>query len=175
MGSDFKDLYGDWEPKEDRPRPDDDPLAGEPENRTPRTLQEKEVKVLGVFEHADTSVTGAPQTFILFQDNRGRKVPIFIGRFEALAISMALEGEEIDRPMTYDLIRILIERLGATVDRVIVDDLWSDVFYAKLCLTRDGEPIDIDCRPSDAVNIALRFHAPIYMAESVIESIEQKF
>jgi bifunctional DNase/RNase len=174
VGDEFKDLFGDWEPREGRPS-GEDPLAGEPENRTPRSLNEKEVRVLGVFEHAAAGDPVSAQTFVLFQDNLGRKVPIFIGRFEALAISMALEGEEIDRPMTYDLLKVLIERLGAKVERVVIDDLWQDIFYAKVTVAKNGDIHDVDCRPSDAVNIALRFRAPIYMAESVIESIEQKY
>ena len=172
MSSDFKDLFGDWEPREPR-RPEGDG-EGEPENRQPRSLNEKEVKVLGVFEHADAN-TGAGQTFVLLQDNMGRKVPIFIGRFEAFAISMAMENEEVDRPMTYDLLKVLLERLGANIDRVIIDDLWQDIFYAKLSVAKNGDILDIDCRPSDAVNIALRFRAPIYMAEAVIEAIDQKY
>lgn len=175
MAGDFKDLFGDWEPgRERRPEGGEDPLAGEPENRGPRRLNEKEVKVLGVFAHADPAA-GTQQTFVLLQDNMGRKVPIFIGQFEAFAISMAMENEEVDRPMTYDLMKALLDRLGATVDRVVIDDLWQDIFYAKLSVTRNGDVYDIDCRPSDAVNIAIRFRAPIYMAENVIESIEQKF
>lgn len=178
MGNEFKDLFGDWEPRDEQGNPlgdNDDALAGEPENRMPRALNEKEVKVLGVFEHTDPSPGGVNQTFVLFQDNLGRKVPIFIGRFEAYAITMAMEGEELDRPMTYELLKSIVERLGATVERVIIDDLWHDIFYAKLTLNRNGDTYEIDCRPSDAVNIALRCHAPIYMAESVIEAIEQKF
>lgn len=177
MAGDFKDLFGDWEPREGRRRPGDEPYQGEPENRAPRPLNEKEVKVLGVFEHADPNIPGpgASQIFVLLQDNMGRKIPIFIGRFEALAISMAMEGEEVDRPMTYDLVKVLIERLGANVERVVIDDLWQDIFYAKVTVAKNGDLHDIDCRPSDALNIALRFRAPIYMAEEVIESVEQKF
>jgi bifunctional DNase/RNase len=172
--NEFRDLFGDWDPrKEDASRGDD--FFGEPENRGPRALNEKEVKVLGVFEHSESGAGVSPQTFVLLQDNQGRRVPIWIGRFEAFAISMAIEGEQLDRPMTHDLIRILLERLGANVERIIIDDLWQDTFYAKISLTRDGETLEVDCRPSDAVAIALRFRAPIYMAESVIESVEQKF
>jgi hypothetical protein len=173
VGHDFKDLFGDWEPGAERP--DEGPLEGEPENRQPRPLNEKEVKVVGVYEQAETVIPGMAQTFVLLQDNLGRKVPIWVGRFEALAISMAIEGERFDRPMTHDLIKNLLDRLGITVDRVIIDDLWQDTFYAKLILLRQNDLIEVDCRPSDAVAVALRTGAPIYMAESVIETVEQKF
>ncbi len=175
MGHEFKDLFGDWDPREGRPSEGDDPLSGEPENRVPRSLNEKEVKVLGVFEHSDASGAGNGQTFVLLQDNMGRKVPIFIGRFEAFAISMSMESEEVDRPMTYDLLHGILDRIGANVERVVIDDLWQDIFYAKLTITHGTESYEIDCRPSDAVNIALRSRAPIYMAEAVIESVDQKY
>lgn len=173
MANEFKDLFPEGEPRSERRSPEDDPLFGEPENRIPRTISEKEVKVLGVFEAADPTL-GVGNTFIMFQDNMGRRVPIFVGKFEAYAVSMAIEREEVDRPMTYDLLKNIIERLGGTVERAVIDDLWQDIFYAKITVTRGSESQDIDCRPSDAVNIATRFRAPIYMAEQVIEAIEQK-
>ena len=174
MGDEFKNLFGDWEPGDER-RPPDDALTGEPENRAPRALNEKEVKVLGVYEHAEPGAGGSIQTFVLLQDNQGRKVPIWIGRYEAFAISMAMEGEEAERPMTHDLLKIILDRLGGHVERAIIDDLWQETFYAKLTVARNGDIVDIDCRPSDAVAIALRARAPIYMAEDVIESVEQRF
>jgi uncharacterized protein len=173
VGQDFKDIFGDWEP----PRGGDErseERAGEPENAGPRELREKQVSVVGVFEHPDPSVAGNAQTFVLLQDNRGRKVPIWIGKYEAVAISMAIEGEQFDRPMTHDLLKIMVDRLGAEVDRVVIDDLWQDTFYAKLTLMRDGAAIEIDCRPSDALALAVRAKAPIYIAEAVIEGTEQK-
>jgi len=170
--NEFKDLFGDWEPGKER-RPLDEGGLGEMENLQPRALNEKEVKVLGVYEHAEPGLGGATQTFVLLQDNQGRRVPIWIGRFEAFAISMAMEGEELDRPMPYDLMKLILERLGASVERVVIDDLWQDTFYAKLTVARNGDAYEIDCRPSDAVNIALRTRAPIYMAEAVIESIQR--
>jgi hypothetical protein len=176
VGNEFKDLFGDWEPRDEGRPLNGEEFVPEPENRVPRALNEKEVKVLGVFEHAaEPGLTAGPQTFVLLQDNHGRKVPIWIGRYEAFAISSALEGEQFDRPMTHDLIKLVIEKLGAEVERIIIDDLWQDTFYAKLVVSLNGNTIEIDCRPSDAVAVALRTRAPIYMAESVIDSVEQKF
>jgi uncharacterized protein len=175
VGHDFKDIFGDWDPKEELKGPGEAAPTGEPENRGPRTLNEKEMTVVGVFEHAETGGTAGAQTFVLLQDSRSRKVPIWIGRFEAFAISMAVEGEEFDRPMTHDLLKVILDRLGGEVERIVIDDLWQDTFYAKLTISRKGETHEIDCRPSDAVALALRTKAPIFMAESVIESVEQKF
>jgi uncharacterized protein len=168
--NDFKDLFGEWDPGEGTRTPRGEPPA-EIENRVPRALNEKEVKVLGVYERPGASVSGSGQTFVVLQDNRNRKVCIYIGRMEAIAISQTVEGEETERPLTYDLLMLIIEKLGGTVDRVIVDDIWQDTFYAKVSVNgKDGATFDIDCRPSDAINIALRARSPIYMAEAVIEA-----
>ncbi len=162
MSEDFKELFDDWDDEE---RTEEDSEE--------RRLDEKEVSVVGVFEHGDLTEHGGPsQTFVLLQDRRERKVPIWIGRYEALAISTALHDERLDRPMTHDLIRIIFDRIGATVDHVIVDDLWQDTFYAKLCLTVNDQTYEIDCRPSDAIAIAVRTKSPIYVAESVFRSVE---
>ena len=186
MPGDFDKLFGDdWQPSEfdaestrlpsfRGPSPEDGPSTegntSEVENRAPRALNEKEVKVMGVYMHQDQSLP-SPQHFVLLRDNRGRRVPIWVGQFEAWAISFALEGEAPDRPFTHDLIKILLDRLDANVERVIIDDLWNETFYAKIGLTRPGgEALEIDARPSDAIAIALRSRAPIYMAESVLEA-----
>lgn len=86
---------------------------------------------------------------------------------------MALEGDVPDRPMTHDLLKNVIERMGGSVERIIVDDLWQSTFYAKITIVRNGESLEIDSRPSDAIALALRVHAPIYVAEPVFESISE--
>ena len=169
MGHDFKDLFGDWEPGEE-PRPE---AVGETENRKPHALNEKEAKVAGVFVRPTPGI-GPDQTFVMLEDNHGRKVPIFIGRFEASFILQAMDGDTVDRPQTYDLTMLIVEKLGATIERAVIDDIWQSTFYAKLTLTRDGVSSDIDCRPSDAINLALRARAPIYVAEAVIEASQDE-
>jgi len=157
----------------DEKQPDRDPqdprdyiYGSEQENRQPRDLREKEVKVLGVFEPADQPP--GTQAFVALRDNQGRTIQIWIGLFEATSISVALRREGLVRPLTHDLIRSLLERLGATVERVIIDDLWQSTFYAKLCLRRNGDSVEVDCRPSDAIAISLRYDAPIWVAEDVL-------
>ncbi|MDH7482413.1 MAG: bifunctional nuclease family protein [Armatimonadota bacterium] len=146
-------------------------FEGEPppeiENKQPRTLDEKEVKVVGVYEHIEQGMP--PAAFVLLRDNSGRQVLIYIGRFEAYAISVALEGATLDRPMTHDLMKNILDRLGGKVDRITIDDLWQDTYYAKITVSTNGNFIDIDARPSDAIALALRAKAPIYMAESVLQ------
>ncbi|NUL81496.1 MAG: bifunctional nuclease family protein [Armatimonadetes bacterium] len=133
--------------------------------------KEVEVKVVGVFEHAEPA--GAPHTFVVLRDHKGRQVPISIGRTEAYAISLGLSGEASERPLTHDLLRNILERLDVNIDRIVVDDLWRDTFYAKIYLVVEGEEIEIDSRPSDAIALAIRFRCPIYMSDDVIASIQR--
>ncbi|HPP76144.1 MAG TPA: bifunctional nuclease family protein [Armatimonadota bacterium] len=133
-----------------------------------KRLDEKEVKVVGVYEHQD-SITAQPAAFVLLRDNQGRSVLIWIGRPEAYSISVALEGASMDRPMTHDLMKNIIQRLGGTVDRIVIDDLWHETYYAKVHIVINGSVVEIDSRPSDAIALGLRTKAPIYMAESVLE------
>jgi len=132
------------------------------EARRNRDLHEKEVKVVGVYEHT----RGA---FVLLRDARNRAMPIWIGQAEALSISIAVEAQPTPRPLTHDLVKILLDKLGATVDAVLVDDLYNNTYYAKLSLRVNGKVLDIDCRPSDAIAVALRARVPIYVADHVLE------
>jgi bifunctional DNase/RNase len=174
VGNDFKDLFGDWRPDDEgRNSPEGVP---EPENRGRRALNEKEVKVVNVYEGIYESPAGpaasASTTFVLLRDNLGREFRIFVLRDVAYAISMAIENEAPDRPFTHDLMKTMLERLGATVDRITIDDLWQDTFYAKISIVRNNETLEIDARPSDAIAISLRFRAPIYVAESVLDAAQ---
>ena len=174
MGSEFKDLFGDWEPSGDNSPFNGDAPSEEIENRLPRDLQEKEVKVVGVFEHTAIGDNSSAQTFVLVQDVNNRQVLIFIGRYEAFAISMALEGDTPERPMTHDLFQIILNRIGARIERVIIDDIWENTFYAKLFITQGNKQYEVDCRPSDAIALAIRSKAPIMMAEAVIAASHQE-
>jgi bifunctional DNase/RNase len=135
--------------------------------------RELEVRITGVYERQEP---GQPRyTLVELRDNYGRRVPILIGQFEAYSIALALHGTVPQRPLTHDLMRNILDRLGARVERVVIDDLWRETFYAKIFLTvrknlEDEQEIEIDARPSDAIAIALRFNAPIYMTEAVLEA-----
>ena len=176
MGNDFKDLFGDWRPDEEGRGHDADSRA-EPENRTRRALNEKEVKIVNVYEAVPDGPAGQPlqhTTFVLLRDNRGRELRIYVLRDVALAISLALESEPPDRPFTHDLMKNILDRLETSVERVTIDDLWQETFYARITLDHKGETLDIDARPSDAIALALRFKAPIYVAEAVLETTTQE-
>lgn len=97
-------------------------------------------------------------------------MPIWVGFFEAKAISDEIEKLAAPRPMTHDLARNLIRHLNGELERVVITELKDDTFFAVLWLRQGGEPVVIDARPSDAVALALRADCPIYVAEKVMQS-----
>ena len=107
---------------------------------------------------------------VLLKEVHGdRHLPIWIGPFEAEAIAMALQGMTPARPLPYDLLRTVINELGAEIREVAVTDLSQEIFYARIVLTVNGRTIEIDSRPSDAIALAVRAKVPIYVDESVME------
>ena len=96
-------------------------------------------------------------------------VPIWIGLLEATSIASALQKIKFDRPMTHDLFKNFAEHMNVQVLRVEICDLIGSTYFAKIYFTSDGGDFDMDSRPSDAIAIALRFDAPIYLDDKVIE------
>lgn len=96
-------------------------------------------------------------------------LPIWIGLIEASSIATELEKIELSRPMTHDLMKNLLTLVGATVDKVEITDLTDNTFFAQICVTHNGQSHVLDCRPSDALAIALRTQAPIFVNKKVIE------
>jgi bifunctional DNase/RNase len=112
-------------------------------------------------------ITNMP--IIILKDAEDRKaLPIWVGIFEANAIALELEKIVTPRPMTHDLIKNILDHLGATVQQIIINDLKDNTFYAVIEISVNGNRITIDSRPSDAIAIALRVSAPIFVAEEVI-------
>jgi len=97
-------------------------------------------------------------------------MPIWVGIFEANAIASEIEKVSTSRPMTHDLTRNLVHYLKATLERVVINELRDDTFFATLWLRQEEEPIAVDARPSDAIALALRADCPIFVSEQVIES-----
>ncbi|MBX3119337.1 MAG: bifunctional nuclease family protein [Fimbriimonadaceae bacterium] len=124
-----------------------------------------QVQIDGVFA---SETNGQTTRFVLVTDGR-RRLPIVIGPFEAQAISLPLDGAVPDRPMTHDLFKTIVDRVGGDVDRVVIDDLWNAIYYAKVYLKVSKDEFEIDARPSDAIAIAVRFDAPIYVAEGILD------
>ncbi len=108
---------------------------------------------------------------VILRDKDGtRTLPIWVGMFEANAIALQIENISTPRPMTHDLLRNVIQDLKATVEKVVVCDLQDGTFYALIYLLTHGEVLAIDSRPSDAIALALRTRAPIFVEEAVIDS-----
>jgi hypothetical protein len=117
--------------------------------------------------------TADPQVIVLKEVNGERSFPILIGISEAIAIDRKIKGYEPARPLTHDLLANVITSLGAKVERVEVCGLHDNTFYAKLVVTRDGETVEVDSRPSDAVALAVRLESPIFVAEEVLNEVCQ--
>jgi bifunctional DNase/RNase len=116
------------------------------------------------------------QPIVLLKTADGNKfLPIWIGHPEAAAILMKLQSQAPPRPMTHDLLSDILEQLGATISRITVTELRENTFFAQITVTQDGNEIEIDSRPSDAIALAIRAEAPIYAADRVIEESAIEF
>lgn len=99
-------------------------------------------------------------------------LPIWVGVFEANAIALQLEKVSTPRPMTHDLLKSIIEHVQGEVKRIVINDLRESTFYALIQVLQQGRLIDIDARPSDAIAIALRTDAPIFVEQSVLDQAQ---
>jgi len=106
---------------------------------------------------------------ILKSEDGDQAIPIWIGLLEATSIASALKNIKFDRPMTHDLFKNLIESMDMEVSKVEVCDLKDNTFFAKIYFTSQEKNFSMDARPSDAIAIALRFRAPIYVDDKIIE------
>lgn len=112
------------------------------------------------------------QVFLLEEKDGTRSFPILIGPGEAHAAEDAVRKRKTPRPMTHDLVLNVVEGLGAKVDGVLIDSLADDIFHGKLLLrTADGKHVKIDSRPSDAIVLACKAQAPIFVSEEVLEQV----
>jgi hypothetical protein len=121
-----------------------------------------EVRTVAFDEGANAPVV------VLHDAQRGRALPIWVGPFEAQAIAMEMEGANGARPLTHDLMKTIVERLDAKLDRVVIDDLREHTYFATIHLKADGGEVRIDSRPSDAIALALRFDRPILVNGSLL-------
>jgi bifunctional DNase/RNase len=113
-------------------------------------------------------ITNTP--IVILRDKEGQKVlPIWVGIFEANAIALQIENIATPRPMTHDLLRNVIHDLKASVEKIVVCDLQENTFYALIYLGLNGDTVAIDARPSDAIALALRTRAPIFVEDTVID------
>jgi bifunctional DNase/RNase len=124
-----------------------------------------EVKI----ESIRVSLMSQYRVVILKDAESNRYLPIWIGPYEADAITIHLQDVQVPRPLTHDLIIKVIDELGAKVERVIVSDLHNDTFYARIILTVSGKEVSIDARPSDAIAVAVRAECSIYVEDDVMD------
>ena len=127
---------------------------------------EVEMKIRGLMMDP---VTNMP--IVVLKDVGGNSIlPIWVGIYEANAIALEIEKVSTPRPMTHDLIKILLLGLGTGIRKVVVSELREDTFYAVIWLDKDGDLISVDSRPSDALALALRLDCPIYVDDSVLKT-----
>ena len=114
-------------------------------------------------------ITNMP--IVILKDKEGDRVlPIWVGVFEANAIALQIENISTPRPMTHDLLRNILSEIEADVQRIVVCELKENTFYAMIYLNREGQTMAVDARPSDAIALALRTKAPIFVEDDVVES-----
>jgi uncharacterized protein len=113
------------------------------------------------------------QLIVLKEKNGERFLPIVIGLNEIAAIRSKIKGDNPPRPITHDLLYSVITGLGGRIDRILIDKLQNNVFYAKIALkAADGQEKIIDARPSDSIALAVRAHVPVFVDESVLKQTE---
>ncbi|MBS4036225.1 MAG: bifunctional nuclease family protein [Ignavibacterium sp.] len=130
-------------------------------------MQKIQCEILGL---STSPATGGAYAILLKEVNGVRRLPIIIGAFEAQAIALEIEGIKPPRPLTHDLLKQLVDNLGATVLEIIVDELRENTFYAKIILDVSGLTNEIDARPSDAIALAVRADAPIFVSDQVMDT-----
>ncbi|HVG07593.1 MAG TPA: bifunctional nuclease family protein [Thermoanaerobaculia bacterium] len=130
--------------------------------------QELKVEIRGLMLDPSSNVP-----IVILRDTQSQLfLPIWIGVFEANAIALRIEGVEPPRPMTHDLLRLMLEQLGARVEKIVISDLKESTFFAVIHVQQDGRSVNIDARPSDAIALALRADAPIFVLRSVLDKAQ---
>lgn len=122
-----------------------------------------------VIDSIRVSLMSQHRVIILKDVNSDRFLSIWIGPYEAEAITVSLQELEVSRPLTHDLLRNLLVALGVQVKQVNIIELRDDVFHANIILIVDGRELAIDSRPSDALALAVRVHVPIFVSEAVMQ------
>ena len=111
------------------------------------------------------------QIIVLKEKNGERAFPIVIGYFEAAAIDRHVKEIPMPRPLTHDLLSSVIRAFGGTLERVVINDLRDNTFFGRLIIKRNGETLDVDSRPSDAIALAVLTSTPIFVEEHVLDEV----
>jgi uncharacterized protein len=129
-------------------------------------MRKLQVDILGL---STSPHTNGAYALILYEVEGKRKLPIIIGGFEAQAIALKLENIKPPRPFTHDLFKNIADAFHLHVNEIIIDELHNETFYAKVICEVNGEVHEIDARPSDAIAIAVRFNAPLFVTEEIMD------
>jgi bifunctional DNase/RNase len=145
-------------------------ISSTPSPVTSPILPEKLGILSKLNEYLSTSPAGGSAFVLLLKEVDGdRKLPIIIGHFEAQSMAFVIEKYVPERPNTYDLLKSVIDNLGANVVEVVIYDLIQNTYYSNIVLDVSGFSNEVDARPSDAINLALRAKVPIYVSEKVLD------
>jgi bifunctional DNase/RNase len=143
-------------------------FSGEPQPEVPAVPVQMELRRIIISE------VDEHQVIVLKEVDGERSFPIVIGIFEATSIDRRVRGMQSPRPLTHDLITAAVEQLGGEIQDIIISDLQEHTYFAKLRVRQEGELVEIDCRPSDAVALAVTAKVPIYVNEEVLgEALEE--
>lgn len=129
-------------------------------------MQIIKMEILGL---STSPSSGGAYALILSEAEGNKRLPIIIGTFEAQAIALELESIKPPRPMTHDLLKNLVLSFNSDVQKVVINDLSEGTFYAQIHYNRDDNKVQLDARPSDAIALAIRFGAPIYVEQKVLD------
>jgi len=130
-------------------------------------LQTVKMDILGL---STSPSSGGAYALILSETDGNRRLPIIIGTFEAQAIALELESIKPPRPMTHDLLKSLVQSFNSKVEKVVINDLSEGTFFAQIhCVGDKGDGFELDARPSDAIALAIRFGAPIFVNTEVLD------
>lgn len=129
-------------------------------------MSKVKMEILGL---STSPSSGGAYALILNEVEGNRRLPIIIGTFEAQAIALELEHIKPPRPMTHDLLKNVIENFGAKINEVFINELNEGTFFARILYQSNGEQVDQDARPSDAIALAVRFKAPIFVDSSILD------
>ena len=129
-------------------------------------MQKIEMEILGL---STSPSSGGAYALILNEKKGNRRLPIIIGTFEAQAIALELESIKPPRPMTHDLLKNIVLSFNSSVQQIFINELSEGTFFAQILYERDDERVELDARPSDAIAVAIRFGAPIFVHPDVLD------
>jgi bifunctional DNase/RNase len=128
------------------------------------------VRVAGVFVASNSGAPDAPGPVVFLESDKKKILPIYIGVSEAFSIQTAMDNTPYPRPLTHDLFINVLENTGLQVEKIVVDDISEGVFFSRLIITKNGDKVEFDARPSDCIALAVRTSAPIFVSKKVMEN-----